>query len=73
MTRSPFAAGCFVVACWLAVGQYAQAVDIRLGNMEANRILFLGNSITFMYATPRWRLPAGAWPPVRRTRTTFMS
>jgi hypothetical protein len=34
-------------ACLLASGRPAQADTVQLGNMAANRILFLGNSITF--------------------------
>jgi hypothetical protein len=34
------------------LGQIAGAVDIRLGNMEANKVLFLGNSITYHASKP---------------------
>jgi len=36
----------WVLACLGAFERSGQAADIRLGNMEANRILFFGNSIT---------------------------
>lgn len=39
-------------ACLLAYGQFAQAADVRLGNMNANRILYLGNSITYHPSLP---------------------
>lgn len=47
-------------ACLLASGQFVQAVEVRLGNMKADRILFLGNSITYHPSLPsiNWY---GAW------------
>jgi hypothetical protein len=39
-------------ACLLTYGQAAQAVDVQLGNMKADKILFLGNSITYHPSLP---------------------
>lgn len=48
--------------CSFIYAQFAQAVDIHVGKMDANRILFLGNSLTYvaqdLSQTPPW---TGNW------------
>lgn len=45
--------------CLLAMGWSAPAADLRLGNMKANNILFLGNSITLTKHDAIWKLDCG--------------
>ena len=54
---------CLAYIFVLATGCPVQAADLRLGNIKADRILFLGNSITFTKHDPSereiWKLDCG--------------
>jgi alpha-galactosidase len=36
-----------IIACIIPIARFSHAVELRIGNMNADRILFLGNSLTY--------------------------